>query len=118
MDFVKIKNMVRENGDKVIVMENGEPEVVVMSFAEYEKLAHLQISDAIDSEKIIVRRDMQNHHNNIKNSFNDESHETEFVAPVETAPIRTASLYGNERIRREERNEIRMSDVRLEDLPI
>ena len=117
MDFVKIKNMVRKNGDKVILMEHDEPEIVVMSFAEYEKLAHLQIADTIDSEKIIVRRDMQNHHN-AKNSFDDESHETEFVAPVGTAPIRTASLYGNERIGREERKETRMSDIRLEDLPI
>ena len=39
MDFAKIKNLVRGNGDKVIVVENGEPEAVVMSFGEYERLA-------------------------------------------------------------------------------
>ena len=49
MDFVKIKNMVRENGDKVIFMENGEPELVMMSFVEYEKLARLQLTDPLPS---------------------------------------------------------------------
>ncbi|MBI3631092.1 MAG: type II toxin-antitoxin system Phd/YefM family antitoxin [Candidatus Sungbacteria bacterium] len=39
MDFAKIKNLVKGNGDRVILLENGEPEAVVMSFAEYEKLA-------------------------------------------------------------------------------
>ncbi len=29
----------RGNGDKLILMENGEPEVVVMSFSEYAKIA-------------------------------------------------------------------------------
>lgn len=39
MDFSKIKQIVRGNGDKFIFVENGEPELVVMSFHEYEKLA-------------------------------------------------------------------------------
>lgn len=39
MDFNKIKNLVKQNGDKFIVIENGEPEIVLMSFKEYEKLA-------------------------------------------------------------------------------
>src|SRR3989344_8983010 len=39
MDFIKIKNMVRQNGDKFVFVENGEPEAVMMSFQEYEKLA-------------------------------------------------------------------------------
>ena len=38
MDFAKIKNLVRLNGDKFIFIENGEPELVMMSFPEYEKL--------------------------------------------------------------------------------
>lgn len=38
MDFGKIKKLVKQNGDKIIVFENGEPEVVVMAFHEYEKL--------------------------------------------------------------------------------
>ena len=118
MDFVKIKNMVRENGDKVIFMENGEPEIVVMSFAEYEKLAHLQLADAVDAEKIRVKTE-EKHDHVARNPMDDASHETEFVAPLEIAPIRTASIQGDEHGRMERRGEpMRMSDIRLEDLPI
>lgn len=42
MDFSKIKNLIKQTGDKFIVMDNGEPELVVMSFAEYEKLNESQ----------------------------------------------------------------------------
>lgn len=39
MDFAMIKKLVRGNGEKLILMENGEPEAVVMSFGEYARLA-------------------------------------------------------------------------------
>ena len=39
MDFAKIKNLIKQNGDKFIIIENGEPELVVMSFAEYERIS-------------------------------------------------------------------------------
>ncbi|QQG45019.1 MAG: hypothetical protein HYW89_03380 [Candidatus Sungiibacteriota bacterium] len=39
MDFSKLKNLVKHNGDKFVFVENGEPEMVMMSFKEYEKLA-------------------------------------------------------------------------------
>lgn len=38
MDFSKIKQLVQQNGDKFIFLENGEPEIVVLSFHEYQKL--------------------------------------------------------------------------------
>ena len=118
MDFVKIKNMVRENGDKVIVMENGEPEIVVMSFAEYEKLAYLQVADVIRTEKINLKIE-EKHDHVARNPMDDAPHETEFVAPLEIAPIRTASIQGDGHGRMELRGEpMRMSDIRLEDLPI
>jgi len=41
MDISKIKKLVKQNGDKFIFVENGEPEMVVMSFQEYEKLNNL-----------------------------------------------------------------------------
>ena len=118
MDFVKITNMVRENGDKVIVMENGEPEIVVMSFTEYEKLAHMQVVHAVYTEKIKVRMEDKNDHVT-RNPMEDIPHETEFVTPLEIAPIRTASIQGD-RLGRVERGSdpMRMSDIRLEDLPI
>lgn len=38
MDLSKIKQFVKQNGDKFIFVENGEPEMVMMSFREYEKI--------------------------------------------------------------------------------
>lgn len=38
MDLAKIKRLVKQSGDKIILMEGDEPELVVMSFAEYERL--------------------------------------------------------------------------------
>ena len=120
MDFVKITNMVRENGDKVIFMENGEPELVVMSFAEYEKLAHLHLTasfaDTVHTEKNKTRTESSDRV--ARNSMDDTPHETEFVAPLEIAPIRTASIQGDQFGRLERGESPRMSDIRLEDLPI
>ena len=120
MDFVKIKNLVRENGDKVIFMENGEPELVVMSFAEYEKLAHLHLTvslaDTVHTEKSKTRT--ENSDRLARNPMDDMPHETEFVAPLEIAPVRTASIQGDQFGRAERGESARMSDIRLEDLPI
>ena len=122
MDFVKIKNMVRENGDKVIFMENGEPELVMMSFAEYEKLAHLQLTASVTSAaeaprvsgtRPLVEKNTPAMHE----PADDMTHETEFMAPMEIAPVRTASIQGDQ-FDRMEREPVRMSDIRLEDLPI
>ena len=38
MDLARIKQFVKRNGDKFILVENGEPDIVVMSFMEYERL--------------------------------------------------------------------------------
>ena len=38
MDLAKLKQFVKRNGDKFILVENGEPDIVVMSFTEYERL--------------------------------------------------------------------------------
>ena len=39
MDLNKLKQFVKQNRDhKFIFVENGEPDLVVMSFAEYERL--------------------------------------------------------------------------------
>lgn len=39
MDLGRIKKLIKQDGDKFIVTESGEPELVIMSFKEYEKLA-------------------------------------------------------------------------------
>jgi PHD/YefM family antitoxin component YafN of YafNO toxin-antitoxin module len=39
MDLAKIKKFMLSRGDRLVFMENGEPDMVMMSFSEYEKLA-------------------------------------------------------------------------------
>lgn len=39
MNLSKIKQLVKNNGATFILVENGEPEMVVLSFEAYEKLA-------------------------------------------------------------------------------
>ena len=114
--------MVRENGDKVIFMENGEPELVVMSFMEYEKLAHLQLTEVVASAAELPRASgtrplVEKNTPVMHDPADDMTHETEFMAPMEIAPIRTASIQGDQ-FGRMEREPARMSDIRLEDLPI
>jgi len=117
MELSKLKNLVRENGDKVILVENGEPELVVMSFAEYEKLARLKLPE-VPPQVPQTRPGMQKIESELRAPA-DDMHETEFVAPLEIAPIRTASIQGDQFTRPERGLEsARMSDIRLEDLPI
>jgi len=47
MDFSKIKNLVKQNGDKFIFLEDGEPELVVMSFHEYEKISKADLNKPV-----------------------------------------------------------------------
>ncbi len=94
MDLARIKKIVKQNGDKVILVENDEPEVVVMSFAEYEKLtAH---------ETAHMSGYRAEGHNGVRV---EEAgfHETEFVRPA-------AVTVGDAFLPSEE--------IRLEDLPL
>ncbi|MBI4137953.1 MAG: type II toxin-antitoxin system Phd/YefM family antitoxin [Candidatus Sungbacteria bacterium] len=66
MDFSQIKQLVKRNGDRVILVENDRPEVVVMSFEEYEKMSNgvarepeirhaaLSVSPARESESVLA----------------------------------------------------------------
>lgn len=96
MDLSKIKNLVKQNGDKFIFLENGEPEIVMMSFKEYEKLLR---SDS----NIRMHPNYSNHSSDKFESFESPMGETEFVVPV------TAEAAGLP---------VRLEDIRLEDLPI
>ena len=117
MDFVKIKNMVQENGDKIIFMENGEPELVMMSFVEYEKLARLQLPDQI--HEVRAKPNPHEDHAEVRDVDSDRMRGTEFLTPIDTGPIRTASVAGYDRSMAREREDVsRIADIRLEDLPI
>ncbi|MEK7082393.1 MAG: hypothetical protein AAB915_01815 [Patescibacteria group bacterium] len=98
MDFTKIKNMVRGNGDKVILVENDEPEIVMMSFAEYEKIANGR------SESGGARRDLgMSEPADVGLASSDDMRETEFASPPAVA---VSDIF------------LRPEEVRLEDLPL
>jgi len=98
MNLSKIKQFVKQNGDKFIVVENDEPEIVVMSFEEYVKLTGAAEADkkkvsAVSKEpeaKTIVDAD-------------DSLRETEFI----DSPV--LEIGGFRR---------HAEDIRLEDLPL
>lgn len=117
MDFIKIKNMIRENGDKVVFMENGEPEFVVMSFVEYEKLARLYLPEVKSAMR--PKTNSRVNEPEVRDIDSDRIRETEFLTPIDTGPIRTASVMEYDRPMESDRGNLaRMADVRLEDLPI
>ena len=37
MDFDEIKQLINSNKERIIIVENGKPVVVLISFAEYQK---------------------------------------------------------------------------------
>ena len=92
MDLSRIKKIVKQNGDKVILVENDEPEMVMMSFAEYEKLTSGKAMPA-------YRREQDEDVRIEEAGFR----ETEFVTP---------GISGMDAPR------LRTEEVRLEDLPI
>lgn len=104
MDLSKIKNLVKKNGDKFIFVENGEPDLVVMSFAEYERL--------------IEREDDTVGYSNLFQAGAPElrrlQRESEYPSE-EPAPYRKFAGFGkNETIGLP----VHLEDIRLEDLPV
>ena len=99
MNLSQIKNLVKRNGDKFIFLENGEPELVVMSFQEYEKLNGLPSADKRVANFGLSRKTVPE----LVDFGLEDVEETEFLPPHKTI--------GNNLPARTE-------GVRLEDLPI
>lgn len=113
MDFSKIKNFIKNHGDTFIILEDGEPGFVVMSYQDYEKMVTQNLERDVRQEwadytiRVPVpatspvkdfprRRDT--------GDFTEgEFQETEFFAS------------GNNE---SSRQPLRLEDIRLEDLPI
>ncbi len=110
MDFSKIKKLVQQNGDKFIVLENGEPELVILSFEEYERLLGIQqalkkeVSQPIYYMPPVSRSEQAEESRPLDFADLDSNRleETEF----ETMAAETARL------------PLRLEDIRIEDLPI
>lgn len=105
MDITKIKQLVKQNGDKFIFMDPlGEPDVVVLSFQEYERLLqggkeNLAVKPLSEFEE--------------KPEVKSETilEETEFLPPAIAARARMAA-------RSSGAMPVRFEDIRLEDLPL
>ena len=102
MDLSKIKNLIKQNGDKFILVENNVPEIVMISFQEYEKLTGLSktsgsiIRSPFKKEAILPAQ---------AGDPDGEAAETEFVIPLGPAESPTIKP-------------IRLEDISLEDLPL
>lgn len=106
MDMSQIKNLLKGNADKLILMENGEPEAVVMSFAEYSKLADIANVPSL------------------KNAPLRHPYEERFDVPSDAGAIREAAGSPETEFIVDEARDmriqpsVRLADIRLEDLPI
>src|SRR3989344_5817164 len=106
MDFGKIKHLVKTNGDKFIFLEDGEPDIVVLSFAEYQRLLRgVPGSHALPMRRPDMYRAMPARAYNPEylESMGNELEETEFL-PHDSDNSRHMPS--------------RPEDIRLEDLPI
>lgn len=112
MDLSQIKHLITRNGDRVILVENGEPEVVLMSFAEYEKMTGVSAAEP--------RSDAAPRQASFMNPVAEEAgfvRETKvWNDPFETPPSppddRVSDPAGSQAFSR------RIEEVRLEDLPL
>lgn len=113
MDLSKIKNFIKQTGDKFILLENGEPELVVMPFKEYERLlAHgLGKNTAPSSMRpsIISSEDLVSEARRTEHARNDSLGYISSALEQENAAMTIASPIGLP---------MRLEDIRLEDLPI
>lgn len=100
MDLAEIKKLIRGNGDKLILVENGEPEAVVMSFAEYTRITG-NGSTGDSAHPAEERFDMPP--TRLASWEAVEVPEMEFVT-TEESPMPERPLH--------------LADIRLEDLPI
>lgn len=101
--MARIKNLLKGNGDKLILVENGEPEAVVMSFAEYSKLVNVFAPKTAPRQRTTEERfDMPSDAGAIREAAGHV--ETEFIVD-EARDMRVQPS-------------VRLADIRLEDLPI
>ena len=135
MDLSRIKQFVKHNGDKFIVMEDEEPELVVMSFKEYEEIVaaanrngartELEKEWESDSFKLSSSQFYSDNFPKEKQAFenNDYSESEEEVGSREEvvvegeeldvshhhSPVKQVMSHGLP---------VRLEDIKLEDLPI
>ena len=122
MDFTRIKNLIRGNGEKLILVENGEPEVVVMSFSEYARIAGAGVAASaapmpVHSSAIPAYTEQAGHATD--ELFDMPSHdEWQGVDTGEETQLVMDEWSKSEARSAAHDTPIRLADIRLEDLPI
>ena len=122
MDLSRIKQFVKQNGDKFIFVENGEPEVVMMSFREYEKMlskngthtspASVPVRDAREKMPLIQPEPSPESYAPFPlHGFQVEEETILEVEPFEMTPEKPI-------LHEQSRMSGRLEHIRLEDLPI
>lgn len=124
MDLSRIKNFIRLSGGKYILVENGMPELVVMSFEEYERtLKHTRSEARAISMPSPARTTPRDEFEPVDLTA-DRLRETEFVAPEDAKhPFTKVPDDASVHLSRGELFSgpglpVRLEDIRLEDLPI
>ncbi len=133
MDLFRIKQLVKQNGDKLVLMEHDEPDVVILSFAEYERLVKraegslpMPAASSVASSASSREHDPFPPHYNYNNEeyghIPDESplheaHHESYLPRVADAPSLPATTRFGGGIERS-RTPVHLEDVQLHDLPI
>lgn len=110
MDFNQIKNLVKRSGNTLILMEEGQPEVVVMPFGAYSRMADAAVSAAEPSDRPI-------------NPMTPMTEEHLDAAPgrglVREADDEAGTeFFADDRHSARPPHLARLADIRLEDLPL
>lgn len=108
MDFQKLKNLVKQTGDKFVFMDQqGEPDVVVLSFQEYGRLLQ-----GMGTGKIDIKTMRVNFPEKPEMKSEPMLEETEFVPPL--APEAKQNMPARSTLA----IPARLEDIQLEDLPL
>lgn len=120
MDFARFKNFIRQHNDKLILFEQGEPEIVMMSFREYERL----LSRGVGNEGGgIAARDWNDSvipGQEVSDFAGEDEPSRDADWPTEANAVSQAAHAFPHAITNpaSSRTPIRLEDVQLEDLPI
>ena len=127
MNFEKLKNLIKRNGDTFIFLEGGEPEMVLLSFHEYERLRSSTASPAVRQSPGVPLTQMTPDDTTFLSDIDEDVYATPYTEAEPFSEIPT-SLSGFEGFRpspeaerldnRNQNMPLRREDVRLEDLPI
>lgn len=104
MDLAKIKNLIRQTGEKFIVLENGEPELVIMPFSEYMKLAGRSSNMRVNPTTLPMGM--------------IEETKVEIGEAVLESPSENSRRFIPSVVNESIGLPVRLEDIRLEDLPI